>query len=227
MIVLIQYWNKLSWVWYKMRIYGLKHLKNYVVKDRDYRKVALAILGLGVFGLFFSVVLFPQIGLHVFKWVSVFTWTRPCFQYIFSVRCHSWISAISTNTAKSVAQNVHRHSVSNDIQNLFVQCSQQARSPVGRKAQFARDRTIYFSVSLWIIPRVLSEYFNAFINGYCFLESNSQWVLLQVQHIGRHTKWYNGFHIAENMDFSTAAQWWINWRWKYYNTPSRFFTSFQ
>lgn len=53
-----------------MKFYGLKSLKNYVVKDRDYKKLAFALLGLGVFGLFFSVILFPQVGYHVFKWVS-------------------------------------------------------------------------------------------------------------------------------------------------------------
>lgn len=51
-------------------MYNLRDLQRFVVKDRDYKKLSFAILGLGVFGLFFSIVLFPQIGYHVFKWVS-------------------------------------------------------------------------------------------------------------------------------------------------------------
>lgn len=60
-----------------MKFYGLKSLKNYVVKDRDYKKLAFVLLGLGVFGLFFSVILFPSVGYHVFKWVSEGTKISP------------------------------------------------------------------------------------------------------------------------------------------------------
>lgn len=72
-------------------------LKNYVVKDRDYKKIALVLLGLGVFGLFFSVVLFPQIGLHVFKWVSFYTSIFPTLDL-----CNQTIPIFDTGKKKII-----------------------------------------------------------------------------------------------------------------------------
>lgn len=112
---------------------GLKHLKNYVVADRDYKKIAIALPFIGLFGLFFSVVLFPIVGFHVVKWVSTRRGVIQRMQLPLIIICHVFVvcAAISTDSMESVATNVHPNTISDDFQNLSVQCAQQARRADG------------------------------------------------------------------------------------------------